>query len=503
MASRPYLDSHTHAPAAPFRRQGRSIAGVSHKSSALRALGDMLVILLAAVAAVLFRVLLSHDASHGWASAQSFSTVVALSPADVFYLICYLVAYLLFASHFGLYAQLPLRNGAHETRVVTQTALLAGVVLCGVLYWLHDVSVSRLLVLFFILFALVALVLRRSYWRYARYRNYAQGAELRNVAILGCDRLSAALGLGIEKHYRLGYRNFGHVQLSDSAARPEIASNHILGGLEELRSLVQRHFLDELIIVEPCSTEQAVRLIEQARELDVDLRAIAGYFPDLAANAPRESLAGYPMVTLHRRKRSMTALLFKRLLDIVLSAAALLFLTPILMAIMIAVLIEDGRPVFYVSERIGKRGVKFPCFKFRTMVRDAEARKKELAELNERDGILFKVKEDPRITRVGRLLRKYSFDELPQFFNVLRGEMSLVGPRPPIASEVERYEFEHLRRLEVKPGLTGLWQVQARQDASFERYIALDTAYVENWSFWLDLTILLRTVGVVISGTGS
>jgi lipopolysaccharide/colanic/teichoic acid biosynthesis glycosyltransferase len=137
------------------------------------------------------------------------------------------------------------------------------------------------------------------------------------------------------------------------------------------------------------------------------------------------------------------------------------------------------------------------------MVANAEQLKAALAAQNERTGILFKMKNDPRITRVGRILRKYSLDELPQLFNVLRGEMSLVGPRPPLASEVEKYELQHYRRLEVMPGLTGLWQVRARQDPSFERYVALDLAYVENWSLWLDLKILVRTAEVVFRGTGS
>jgi lipopolysaccharide/colanic/teichoic acid biosynthesis glycosyltransferase len=165
--------------------------------------------------------------------------------------------------------------------------------------------------------------------------------------------------------------------------------------------------------------------------------------------------------------------------------------------------IDSPGPIFYVSERIGKKGRVFRCFKFRTMVINAERLKDSLADQNERKGILFKMKNDPRITRAGGILRKYSLDELPQLLNVLRGEMSLVGPRPPIASEVKQYELEHLRRLEVSPGLTGLWQVRARQDPSFERYVALDLAYVENWSPWLDMKILIRTAEVVMRGTGS
>jgi lipopolysaccharide/colanic/teichoic acid biosynthesis glycosyltransferase len=134
---------------------------------------------------------------------------------------------------------------------------------------------------------------------------------------------------------------------------------------------------------------------------------------------------------------------------------------------------------------------------------DADKLKDDLQDRNERDGILFKIADDPRVTRVGRFLRKYSLDEVPQFYNVLRGDMSLVGPRPPMASEVEQYDLSHLRRLDVLPGMTGLWQVEARQDPSFDSYISLDTAYVENWSLWLDMKILARTVGVVVSGTGS
>jgi lipopolysaccharide/colanic/teichoic acid biosynthesis glycosyltransferase len=137
------------------------------------------------------------------------------------------------------------------------------------------------------------------------------------------------------------------------------------------------------------------------------------------------------------------------------------------------------------------------------MVRDAERKRTEILHMNEREGILFKITNDPRVTRTGRIMRKYSLDELPQFFNVVRGDMSMVGPRPPIASEVKQYELSHLRRLDVMPGITGLWQVQARQDPSFDSYISLDTAYVENWSIWLDLKILIRTLAVVAGGTGA
>jgi lipopolysaccharide/colanic/teichoic acid biosynthesis glycosyltransferase len=179
------------------------------------------------------------------------------------------------------------------------------------------------------------------------------------------------------------------------------------------------------------------------------------------------------------------------------------FLSPVLLAIAIAVKIDSPGPIFYSSERIGKKARVFKCIKFRTMVRDAEKRRAEMMHMNERDGVLFKISNDPRITKLGHFLRKYSLDEFPQFLNVLRGDMSIVGPRPPLASEVQEYKLSHLRRLDVLPGVTGLWQVQGRQDPSFDSYISLDVTYIENWSIWLDLKIIARTVGVVLSGTGS
>jgi len=181
----------------------------------------------------------------------------------------------------------------------------------------------------------------------------------------------------------------------------------------------------------------------------------------------------------------------------------LVLLAPLLLLIAIAVKLDSRGPVFYRSERIGKKGHVFSCLKFRTMVRDAEKRRSEVMHLNEREGVLFKISNDPRITRLGHYLRKYSLDELPQFLNVLSGDMSVVGPRPPIASEVQEYKLSHLRRLDVTPGITGLWQVQGRKDPSFDSYISLDVTYIENWSIWLDLKIIVRTVAVVFAGTGS
>ena len=467
-------------------------------ASLLMMLNDALAILLAFGAALILRAILFDKISY---ASRPLHTVSA--PLGAIYLLCFILAYILVARRYGLYSPIPLATGAHEIRLTVQACLNAGLLLCGGLYMTDRLEISRLLVVLLILSTIVSLSVRRAIWRLARYRQYERGLETRNVVILGTNHLSAALGQHIEKDYRLGYKLRGYMVAPGSMSSLEVPDAQVLGGVERLRQLARLHFIDEVVIAEPCSTEEAIRLVEEARELDVDIRSISGYYGELAADTPIEYLGIFPVVSLHRRDPRTIALVLKRGVDIVLSLMALTAVFPLLLAIALAIRLDSEGTIFYVSERIGKRGRVFPCFKFRTMVKNAEQLKKQMAAMNERDGILFKVTNDPRITRIGRILRKYSLDELPQFFNVLRGEMSIVGPRPPIASEVEKYELEHFRRLEVLPGLTGLWQVQARQDSSFAKYIALDTAYVENWSFWLDLKILIRTAEVVVRGTGT
>ena len=505
MATSEYIRK-TDAPNLPIegllatkRPRAGSIVRPSMAASLLVMLNDALAILLAFGIALVLRAILFDKT----ARFSGFPHDVTSAPVGMAYLLCFILAFIVVAKSYGLYSPIPLATGAHEIRRTVQACLNAGLLLCGGLYMTNSLSISRALVLLLILSTIVSLSIRRAVWRLARYRQYERGLETRNVVILGTNHLSHALGQHIAKDYRLGYKLRGFLLAPDYKAHREVPENQILGGLDRIRQLTRLHFIDEIVIAEPCATEEAIRLVEEARELDIDIRSISGYYGELTANSPIEYLGVFPVVSLHRRDPRTIALVLKRIVDIALSLLALTVVFPLMVIISLLIRLNSDGPIFFVSERIGKRGRVFPCFKFRTMVKDAEQLKKNLAAMNERDGILFKVSNDPRVTPVGRFLRKYSLDELPQFFNVLRGEMSIVGPRPPIASEVEKYELEHFRRLEVLPGLTGLWQIQARQDSSFAKYIALDTAYVENWSFWLDLKILIRTANVVIRGTGA
>ena len=224
--------------------------------------------------------------------------------------------------------------------------------------------------------------------------------------------------------------------------------------------------------------------------------------PEIDRNERLETAVGRGNSIPRARPILSMGLFVKRIMDLLLSAVALLLLWPLLLAIALAVKLESPGPVIYASLRAGKKGQKFVCYKFRTMVDGADELKDSLRRYNERQDPFFKIAEDPRVTRLGRFLRKYSLDELPQFWNVLKGDMSLVGPRPHPLDDYARYRPEDHRRLEVKPGITGLWQVIARRDPSFETCLKLDLEYMKSWNLLLDFKILMRTVPGVLAGEG-
>jgi exopolysaccharide biosynthesis polyprenyl glycosylphosphotransferase len=318
---------------------------------------------------------------------------------------------------------------------------------------------------------------------------------------VGAGRVAHALRNHLDSLQHLGFRFKGFVALTEREA--ESGDSDVIGDVRNCLSLARSLFVDEIFFSVPGDKKLVISMVEEARQAGIDVRVVPDLYDGLAWNAPVEYIGQFPTIPLHRREFPIGGFLLKRVLDITVSSIALLLLSPVMLAIAIAIRIDSEGPTFYRAHRIGRKGRTFNCYKFRTMVANADKLREQLSHMNERDSVLFKIANDPRITRVGRWLRKYSLDELPQFYNVLRGDMSLVGPRPPIAHEVEQYDLSHLRRLNVLPGITGLWQVEARQDPSFDSYISLDTAYVENWSLWLDMKILARTVGVVFAGTGS
>jgi exopolysaccharide biosynthesis polyprenyl glycosylphosphotransferase len=385
--------------------------------------------------------------------------------------------------------------------MTVQACTTAGLLLCGTLYMSNGTNISREVVLLMVLFSMALLCTRRVIWRAAYYRRCKTGIETRNVLIIGAGRVAHALRNHIDSLQHLGFRFKGFVALTEREA--ESGDTDVIGDVRNCLSLARSLFVDEIFFSVPADKKLVIGMVEEARTAGIDVRVVPDLYDGLAWNAPVEYVGQFPTIPLHRREFPIGAFLIKRAIDIVLSGAALAVLSPIMLAIAIGIRLGSRGPIFYKAQRIGRKGRSFSCYKFRTMVQDADKLKAQLEHMNERDSVLFKISNDPRITPFGRLLRKYSLDELPQFYNVLLGDMSLVGPRPPMINEVEQYDLSHLRRLDVLPGITGLWQVEARQDPSFDSYISLDTAYVDNWSLLLDLKILVRTVGVVLGGTGS
>jgi len=277
----------------------------------------------------------------------------------------------------------------------------------------------------------------------------------------------------------------------------------VLGRIADLDWLARAEFIDEVILALPGQPAKTREAAEAAFRNHLDIRAVPDLPPGPWPDSGVDYIGEVPVVTLHREPSPSAAIFLKRLFDLIGAAFSLVLVSPLLAIVALLIRLDSAGPVFYSAERTGAKGRRFRCYKFRSMVTDAEHLKEDLRARNERQGPIFKIDDDPRITRIGRILRRYSLDELPQLWNVLCGEMSLVGPRPHPIDEVNHYELHQFRRLDVKPGITGLWQVTARDCPSFELNMHLDLTYIENWSLLLDLRILASTVRVLFAPEGA
>jgi len=276
----------------------------------------------------------------------------------------------------------------------------------------------------------------------------------------------------------------------------------VIGRTSNLGYLSRTSFVDEIILAAPDNREMTLQALREARRLHLDVEMAVDLFGCEPAQSAVRRVGDFPVICMHREPLPAVRLLAKRAVDVIGAAAGLLLLGPILVLIAGLVRWDSPGPAMYSALRVGRKGRPFRCYKFRTMVRNADALKGGLRGFNERSGAFFKIAGDPRITGLGRWLRRYSLDELPQLWNVLRGEMSLVGPRPHPLDDFAAYSVKHLGRLDVTPGITGLWQVTARQDPSFEKGVELDREYIEAWSLSMDLRILFKTIFTVLRGDG-
>ncbi len=387
-------------------------------------------------------------------------------------------------------------NGWEATRgrrILGKSVSLATLVLCAG-YQLQGASWS-IAILFCIAGCLHFATLSLS--RMAQHASTtSQSRDLRTVLIIGAGLVGRRVGSYLEQHPSNGRKVCGF--LDD--VRP--LGNGVIGRVGELAQLARKGFVDEIILAGTYDRELTTWVFHEARRLRLDVEVVPesfGYDPE---RDDVENIDGLPVICIHAERLPAAGLVLKRVGDILGAGLALLLLSPLLGVIAALIKLDSRGSVLYCAQRAGRKGQLFRCHKFRTMVSNADALKTSLRENNERSGPFFKITGDPRVTRVGRVLRRYSLDELPQLLNVLKGDMSLVGPRPHPLDDVAGYELEHLARLDVTPGITGLWQVTARRDPSFQRGMELDREYIRKWSLGLDARILLKTVSAVLQGSG-
>jgi exopolysaccharide biosynthesis polyprenyl glycosylphosphotransferase len=335
------------------------------------------------------------------------------------------------------------------------------------------------------------------------------GYNFRYLLVIGTSVRALQAAAKINGMPELGYKIVGFVAETPEVMEDWESRGHerwkALGLLEDLRGILIAERVDEIIVCLPVDARfgDITMIVQHARDLGIVVRLM----PDitdgtLLKNMHVEEFGDEYVVTLFR-EQMLGQLLVKRLIDATLSLAVLVVLFPLLVVVAILIKLTSSGPVLFTQNRVGMNQRQFKLYKFRSMVVDAEERKLALQHLNEQDGPVFKIQNDPRTTWIGRFLRKTSIDELPQLFNVLCGEMSLVGPRPPLPEEVRRYEWLFRKRLSVKPGVTCIWQVSGRNKVSFDRWMQMDHEYVENWSLWLDLKILLVTIPAVLFSRGA
>lgn len=339
------------------------------------------------------------------------------------------------------------------------------------------------------------LLLRR--WRQHVCTKRLRRGLARNVLILGAGVRGREVASYLEHHPELGRVVRGFLDDERSPA------SGVLGPPEKLAAIARAEFIDEIILAEPHRHDLAELAITEGRWNHLDVKVVPDLYGCELNKTWIENLGAISLFNLHQERVPAARLILKRALDIVCSSCLFVLTAPLLLIIAGLIKFDSPGTVIYSALRVGTKGRQFRCYKFRTMVANANEVKDALRARNQREGPTFKIAEDPRITQVGGWLRKYSLDELPQLWNVWKGDMSMVGPRPHPLDDYAHYRLEHLRRLDVTPGITGLWQVSARQSSSFQTNMALDLEYIERWSLWMDVRILLKTVAVVFQGTGA
>jgi exopolysaccharide biosynthesis polyprenyl glycosylphosphotransferase len=386
-----------------------------------------------------------------------------------------------------------------ELTSVTLGTILAGVSLAGLLYISYR-DISRLLFLVFVGFTYLSTIIWRLIARLL-FRYGSSKPHVRKVLIIGAGPVGKQLQEQIQQRPYLGLSIEGFL---DDDPSKRSGSGNILGDLSITRRIVETNHIDDVIIALPRRAhEQVSRLVAELHEFPVKIWVIPDYFHLALHKATVEEFAGLPMLDLRAPALHEYQRLVKRIFDIIIGTIIQILVFPIMILIALAIKIDSSGPIFYKSKRVGENGQLFRMYKFRSMVVDADKRLKDVIQHDEQGNIIHKTPDDPRVTRVGKFIRRTSLDELPQLFNVFKGEMSLVGPRPEIPTLVEQYKPWQRKRFAVPQGITGWWQVNGRSDKPMHLHTEDDIYYVQHYSLLLDIQILVKTAWVVMRGKGA
>lgn len=414
----------------------------------------------------------------------------------------------------GVAILVALRGGLYRLRRTTQWLDEVGTIISAVTF-----AISALVIIFFLvrpgvtsramlaylaISSVVILALFRLSVRWVIARRRRAGIGVRRVLVIGAGHLGKMVMQQIASRPGLGYDLAGFCDDVSCAQGTNFGRFACLGPVCDLPLVVRDHRINEVVIALP-SAEHATTLaiVGLCERLGVEFRLVPDTYDLTLGTLEVDHIAGIPLIGRRETTIRGVNLVLKRAIDVGAGTIALIVAAPIFVILAIAVRLDSPGPIFISQTRVGLHGRTFRCYKIRSMHQDADRRLAELLAKNEAGGPIFKMRDDPRRTRIGRILRKLSLDELPQFWSILTGEMSLVGPRPPFPHEVAQYEEWQKRRLAVTPGLTGLWQVSGRSDLPFDEMVMLDLYYIENWSLSLDIKILLLTIPTVISGRGA
>ena len=384
--------------------------------------------------------------------------------------------------------------------------LFSGMIISAVILFFDRDLFSRLLIVAFILTAFLFILAERLLLKVFLTYIRRKGMNFRELLIVGTTERAQEFIKLVEDHEGWGLRVYGVLQISSVDLKDNVSGYKVLGRLPDLVEICKNYPVDEVVFC--LGKDQIVDIeehLQNLEELGVTVRMVLDFYN---VDRYRRDLSFFeetlPILTFHTKSLDAQQYFLKRIMDVLGSFVGLFVMIFLFPFVALGIKIESPGPIFYSQDRIGEIGRNFCIWKFRSMYMDADLRKSRLASQNEMKGAFFKMKNDPRITSVGKFLRITSLDELPQFWNVLKGEMSLVGTRPPTPDEVAQYENWHRRRISIRPGITGLWQVSGRSKIEdFDEVVKLDLQYIDNWSLGLDLRILLKTVWVVITRKGS